>query len=649
MNRKALRIGNGGVFVLLAITAAWSANAQVYSAIELDTLGRTESRAYDINSTGQVVGYVGSRGMQRAVRWDGAAATELGTLGGDISWATAMNDTGQVVGTADTATSTHAVVWNGTTPTDLTALLIDKGEPASFTAYGINDAGQIAGSVYREIAGAQAAIWNGTNVIDLGVSGWAYDLNNAGQAVGETQPSSPHGDSKAFIWNGTTITDLGFGGAFAINEAGQAVGYAGKVLFPQASLWSGATATDLGPGIARDINDAGQVVGGGALWNGTTKVDLNSAVSAAVTSKVTLLAVAINDDGWIAANGDTTVAGALRTHAYLLIPLNLAVSPRALSFEAQRVGSTSSPLTIDLTNTGGSSFTVGSLYMTGNFSETDNCGGTLAAGASCAIQVTFQPAVAGEQTGALTVGSGLKSYVIPVTGTGTIDATLTASASRVTVGAPLTLTWSSLPGATCTPTFGSPDDGWTGTLAATGSMQITENGVGDYSYGITCSAGGVTTTPPRVFVTFILPSVTLSATTPTVVTVGQSVTLSWSSENAASCVASGGQAGDGWAGSKAISGAMSVRLLSAGTFDYTIVCSSAPQSAQATQQVVATAPARTGGSGGGGGSFDLLSLGLILASRVLKVRRGTNVRSGAKVSGPSGDVTSVRNPARSRC
>jgi probable HAF family extracellular repeat protein len=619
MNFNARRLGNGGLFVLIAATA-WSANAEVYSAIELDTLGGIETRASDINSAGQVVGSSElSFSVHHAVRWDGATATDLGTLGGDVSYATGINDSGQVVGTSHTTSADHPVLWNGTTPTDLT----DLRAPDTFRPFGINDAGQILGGSFLFSAYGSPGIWDGTTFTDLG-GGFsaASDINNAGQVVGQTR-LSPHAvNTQAALWNGTTLTDLGSltghrsSTATGINDAGQIVGCAGPDPYNyHAFLWSGATATDLGPPLegscASDINNAGQIVGntehGPALWNGTTRVDLNSAISAAVTSKVSLGAVAINDDGWIAANAVPIGGG--RPRAYLLVPLTLAVSPRTLSFGSQGLGSTSSPLTINLTHTGASPFTVGGLPTTGEFSETDNCGGTLGGGASCAIQVTFHPTVPGEQTGELTIGSGLKTYVIPLAGTGTFGVTLTASASNVTVGAPFTLTWSSPPGSTCTPFSGSPGDGWTGTFEATGSLQIIEDAVGTHDYGISCTLGGVTESSPGVSVAVTLPTVTLSAT-PTNVTVGQSVSLTWSSADAASCVANGGQAGDGWAGNKATNGTISVPALSAATITYTIVCSSGPQSAQALVQVIATGG---GSGGGGGGSFDLLSLALILA------------------------------------
>jgi probable HAF family extracellular repeat protein len=71
-------------------------------------------------------------------------------------------------------------------------------------------------------------------------------------------------------WSDGTVIKLGnLGGntgseAFAINNAGQAVGHSG----PYAVEWSGGSVIQLGAGIAEDINDAGQAVGVGSFGNG---------------------------------------------------------------------------------------------------------------------------------------------------------------------------------------------------------------------------------------------------------------------------------------------------------------------------------------------------------------------------------------------
>lgn len=55
-----------------------------------------------------------------------------------------------------------------------------------------------------------------------------------------------------------------------------------------------------------------------------------------------------------------------------------------------------------------------------DFAETNNCPGSVAAGASCSISVTFTPAAAGSRTGSLTIANTLSSSMlsVPLGGTG---------------------------------------------------------------------------------------------------------------------------------------------------------------------------------------------------------------------------------------
>ena len=72
-----------------------------------------------------------------------------------------------------------------------------------------------------------------------------------------------------------------------------------------------------------------------------------------------------------------------------------ALSPLSLTFPPQLVGTTSPPQTVTLTNTGNFPLGITSISMTANYSETNNCGSSLAAQASCTINVSFAPTMGG--------------------------------------------------------------------------------------------------------------------------------------------------------------------------------------------------------------------------------------------------------------
>jgi hypothetical protein len=109
----------------------------------------------------------------------------------------------------------------------------------------------------------------------------------------------------------------------------------------------------------------------------------------------------------------------------------------------------------------------------------------------------------------------------------------------------------------------------------------------------------------------ILPTATLNAATLTA-TVGTPDNLTWTSTNANSCAATGGNSGDGWTGSNlAAGGTLAVNESAPGTVTYTVTCSAGNQSAQAQVTVVwnkAAGPAMCDVSGPAGTSDGEVSM-----------------------------------------
>lgn len=236
------------------------------------------------------LGIVGGQGIvdhpisnwaYRSKVWDGSKIEYLDAVPGTHhSWITAINDSGQYAGPSIVVKELfplnedyHATRWDGSVAVDL----------GPGYAWGINDNGDVVGSIEIE-GGSQAALWSGSNVVNLGTLGGKYSqansINNAGQIVGRADISISTAYHHATLWDGNTILDLGtLGGltseALAINDSGIIVGWAGKSDgSPRATFWDGTQAVDLNtlidPAIiaagwilehASDINNQGWIVG----------------------------------------------------------------------------------------------------------------------------------------------------------------------------------------------------------------------------------------------------------------------------------------------------------------------------------------------------------------------------------------------------
>jgi hypothetical protein len=204
--------------------------------------------------------------------------------------------------------------------------------------------------------------------------------------------------------------------------------------------------------------------------------DINALVNASDPLKafVTLTdARGINDSRLVVVNGIDSRTSV--KHAYLLQGPWLDVAPGQWSFPSQAIGTMSSTQSVSLTNAGPTPLTIGSITTSGDFTQSSDCGASLASGDKCMVKVTFGPTAAGTLTGALTVVSAGVPIATPLAGTGHIQVTISSSAATTTTGVPVTLTWKASPGASCTATGGSAADKWTGTVAANGMQSVTES------------------------------------------------------------------------------------------------------------------------------------------------------------------------------
>jgi hypothetical protein len=106
---------------------------------------------------------------------------------------------------------------------------------------------------------------------------------------------------------------------------------------------------------------------------------------------------------------------------------SLSASPSSVSFGNENTGSTSAAQSVTISNTGSASASISAISAAAPFAETNTCGSTLAAGASCTTSVTFAPTTTGSASGNLMVSSNATNSTLTValTGTGTTTSTNT--------------------------------------------------------------------------------------------------------------------------------------------------------------------------------------------------------------------------------
>jgi hypothetical protein len=159
--------------------------------------------------------------------------------------------------------------------------------------------------------------------------------------------------------------------------------------------------------------------------------------------------------------------------------LSVTVSPASLSFGSQTQGTTSAAQTVTLTNAGTVAVSLSGISATGDYSETNTCGTSLAVSASCVISVSFTPAAAADRTGQLTITDNAPGspQSVSLDGTGMPVAPVVAASVS-----PASLSFGSQ-------TQGTTSGAQTVTLTNTGTAAVSISGIsaaGDYSETNTC-------------------------------------------------------------------------------------------------------------------------------------------------------------------
>jgi FG-GAP-like repeat/Abnormal spindle-like microcephaly-assoc'd, ASPM-SPD-2-Hydin len=158
----------------------------------------------------------------------------------------------------------------------------------------------------------------------------------------------------------------------------------------------------------------------------------------------------------------------------------VSLTPATLTFSAQPVNTTSTAQTITLKNTGTQTLTITSVTASGPYAVTNTCGGSIGAGASCALNVTFTPTATGTETGTVTVTDNAigSPQTVALTGTGSTAPLVTLAPTSI-----------SFP----TTAVGSPSTAQVVTLTNSGNASVSITSItftgadpGDFSQTNTC-------------------------------------------------------------------------------------------------------------------------------------------------------------------
>lgn len=295
---------------------------------------------------------------------------------------------GQTVGTTSAA-QTVTVSNTGHAPLVVSALAIAGAQAAEF---------QVAAGSTCAAGGSVAA--NGSCIVKLAFAPTAPGAraaslvitHNAGAAssvtLNGTGTATPQAaislNASALSFAAQTVGSTSASQTVTVSNSGSAA-----LVFASLTLTGGA---------ASDFTQGGSCAAGATLAPGASCSVSFSFRPGALGTRSATLTLASN-----ASNG-SAVLSLSGSGAAAAAPA-VALAPGSLDFGNQATGTTSTARVVTLSNGGTGALAISAVNATGGFAVSHNCGASLAAGASCALSVTFSPAALGTVAGTLSVTS----------------------------------------------------------------------------------------------------------------------------------------------------------------------------------------------------------------------------------------------------
>jgi endonuclease/exonuclease/phosphatase family metal-dependent hydrolase len=159
-------------------------------------------------------------------------------------------------------------------------------------------------------------------------------------------------------------------------------------------------------------------------WGNAQVLD-HAVVTADIAGSSSIQVGHIDADFPVSLYNDATTPAAMSDHdpilTYLALPApvtSATLTGNGTFATAVNIGLTSTGQQLTLTNTGETTVSITGFTVAGDFSQSNNCGSSLAVGASCAVNVVFKPTAVGTRTGSITLAGSATVAPVTLTGTG---------------------------------------------------------------------------------------------------------------------------------------------------------------------------------------------------------------------------------------
>jgi hypothetical protein len=295
---------------------------------------------------------------------------------------------------------------------------------SGFTATLSNNSWQGGGAVEAPFGGTAAAV-PGT------VQAENYDTGGQGLAYSVTSVNGTGNSYRADGVNLETTSDTGGGYNLGWTGSGQWFRY--TVNAASAGTYTVSlrlAAPSAVSGALHISNASGTNLSGAVAIPATGSFQTWTTVTASVTLPAGQQVLTVNQDagGWnINSLSFATAIGGPSA-------ATLSLSPASLTFASQEVHTSSAAQTVTVTNSGTAAASVSSIAASGDFAQTNTCGTSIAAGASCSVSVTFTPTASGSRTGNVTITSNASNSptTVALSGTGASPTSTNLAAGKAT-------------------------------------------------------------------------------------------------------------------------------------------------------------------------------------------------------------------------